>query len=418
MRVTFGLIAVCLMTGSLSASEADRIRFARIRSHMSDNLDRLPNFTCTETIERSERAARSRRFQLLDTLRLEVAMVNGKELFAWPGSGKFDDREMSELIGGGTSGNGNFGIHARAIFLGGSATFEYLGEVEREEGRVYRYSYHVPTMWSGYMIRSGPAKGIAGYHGYFEADTETLDVLALDVMADEEIPPHLQIMAAVTRMRYRRMKIGEGEFLLPESSEISLTGYTGAENRNRVHLSGCKQYGTESTIRFDDPPATEVAPAAAAAHSTAALTAASMGELPVGLAFDAELLTRLQFPGAAVGDLVEARLASDAKLKGAVMIPKGTLVRGRLLRIGRPPFATRIETAAILIQLHEIELPGGRAEIKGVAEAVSSIAVGGMRYSVDDNGVIYIQSGTRRELTRGSRIRWRLKEKTENEVAR
>ena len=417
MRRRDWLLAVCLMTGALFASEADRIRFARIRSHMSDNLDRLPNFTCTETIERSERAARSRRFQLLDTLRLEVAMVNGKELFAWPGSGKFDDREMSEIIGGGTSGNGNFGIHARAIFLGGSARFEYLSEVEREEGRVFRYSYSVPKMWSGYMIKSGPAKGIAGYHGYFEADTETLDVLLLDVMADEEIPPELQILQAFTRMRYRRMKIGEGEFLLPESSEISLTGYSGTENRNRVHLSGCKQYGTESTIRFDDPPPTEATPAAAAAHRAAAPNAA-IGELPVGLAFDAELLTRLQFPGAAVGDLVEARVTSDAKLKGAVMIPKGTVVRGRLLQVGRPRFVTRVETAAILIRLHEIDLPGGRAEIKGAAEAVPTMGGGGIRYSVDDNGVIYIQSGTRRELMRGSRIRWRLQQKTENEVAR
>ena len=276
MRTPGWLLAACLMTGAvaaLAASEADKIRFARIRSHMSDNLERLPNFTCTETIERSERAAKSRRFQLLDTLRLEVAMVNGKELFAWPGSGKFDDREMSEIIGGGTSGNGNFGIHARAIFLGGTATFAYLGEVEREESRVYRYSYRVPALFSGYMIRSGPAKGIAGYHGYFEADTETLDVLALDVIADEEIPPHLQILEAATRMRYRRMRIGEGEFLLPESSEISLTGYSGVESRNRVHLNGCKQYGTESTIRFDDPPPAETAPAPPP-YSAAAPTAA------------------------------------------------------------------------------------------------------------------------------------------------
>ena len=66
----------------------------------------------------------------------------------------------------------------------------------------------------------------------------------------------------------------------------------------------------------------------------------------------------------------------------------------------------------------EIDLPGGKAEIRGVAEAVQSLGPGGVRYSVDDNGVIYIQSGNRRELMRGSRIRWRLKQITENEVAR
>ena len=76
----------------LAADDAASIRIARIRSQMARNLERLPNYTCTQTIERSIRPARTRRFQLIDTIRLEVALVNGRELFAWPGSGKFDDR--------------------------------------------------------------------------------------------------------------------------------------------------------------------------------------------------------------------------------------------------------------------------------------------------------------------------------------
>ena len=109
------LLAIC--PAALTADDAASIRIARIRAHMADNLQRLPNYTCTQTIERSTRPARSRRFQLVDTLRLEVALVNGRGLFAWPGSGKFDDRELGEIIGSGASGNGNFGLHARSIFL-------------------------------------------------------------------------------------------------------------------------------------------------------------------------------------------------------------------------------------------------------------------------------------------------------------
>ncbi len=409
MRVPDWFVAVCL-TGVVSASEADEIRLGRIRAHMAENLHRLPNFTCIETIERSVRVAKSRRFQLLDTLRLEVAMVNGRELFAWPGSGKFDDREMSEIVGGGTSGSGTFGIHARAIFLSGGPIFEYLGEVEREEGRVYRYSYRVPLLSSGYMIRSGDTKRIAGYHGTFEADALTFDVLSLDVIADEEIPPELQILVAATRMRYRRVRIGEGEFLLPESSEIALTNYRGDENRNRIHLSACKQYGTESMIRFDEPPPSEAAPTLPAPSSGISQTQA-IDELPVGLAFDAELQTQIDLPGAAIGDIVEAQLKSDAKLKGTVMISKGTMVRMRLLKIGRLPNA-RVETTFLIIRLYEIELPGGKTEIHGVPEALGPPGGGGIRMTVH-NGVIYIQTGTRRGLARGTRIRWRLVSKNE-----
>ena len=53
---------------------------ARIKAKAAENLQRLPNYTCTQTIERSHRNARARKFELLDTLRLEVALVEGKEL--------------------------------------------------------------------------------------------------------------------------------------------------------------------------------------------------------------------------------------------------------------------------------------------------------------------------------------------------
>ncbi len=403
---------VCLLVACPAAWPADdaaSIRIARIRAHMADNLQRLPNYTCTQTIERSTRPARSRRFRLLDTLRLEVALVNGRELFAWPGSGKFDDRELGEIIGSGASGNGNFGLHARSIFLGREAQFQFAGEVDLEDRRVYQYVYRVPRLRSGFKLKSGEAEGIAGYHGRFEAETDTLDVVSLDVLADDEIPPHVPIRSAFTKMRYRRMTIGSGEFLLPESSELAITNLTGDESRNVVALSGCKQYGTESVISFADPPPEETTPATPA--PPAAGTEKSIGELPVGLDFEASLDTPLAFPGAAVGDLVEGRLTSDAKKKGAVMIPKGTLVRGRLLAFGFLGNA-RVPTLSVTIRLNEIDLPGGRAEVRGVAQRILALGAAGARLGVD-NGVIYIVSNSRRELVRGSRIWWRLEQKTE-----
>ena len=71
----------------LSAQLApDVALLARIRTHMLETLERQPNYTCVETVERSRRAAAARRFQLQDTLRLEVALVEGHEMFGWPGS--------------------------------------------------------------------------------------------------------------------------------------------------------------------------------------------------------------------------------------------------------------------------------------------------------------------------------------------
>ena len=404
--------AVCLLGAveSTVASEADDIRIGRIRGYMAQNLERLPNYTCTQTIERSVRPARGRRFQLLDTLRLEVALVNGKELFAWPGSGRFDDRDLADIVGGGTSGNGNFGIFARAIFLTGVTRFSYLGVVERDDRAVYAYSFRVPRAVSGYKLKVNEAEGIAGYHGRFEVDSVSFDVVSLDVMTDDEIPPHVPIRRTSTKMRYHRMTIGAGEFLLPESSELSITDFDGNESRNTVQLSGCRQYGTESVISFADPPPD--APAPAPPPAMPARSGPAVGALPDGLLVEAEIDTPLRFPGSAVGDLVEGRVVSDTKRKGVVMIPKGTAIRGRLGPFG-PIAAARVPTLGVTIRLTEIDLPGGRAEILGIVDRILPLGMAGARHSVDNKGTIYIVSGSRLELARGTRIWWRLEHKTE-----
>src|SRR5438477_6687873 len=79
----------------------------RIRAQMAELLRGQPNYTCTETIERT-RQTPANRAKVEDTLRLEVALVDGKEMFAWPGSKQFEDRDLSELISTGMFGNGNF----------------------------------------------------------------------------------------------------------------------------------------------------------------------------------------------------------------------------------------------------------------------------------------------------------------------
>src|SRR5438046_10492248 len=84
----------------------------RIRAQMAELLRGQPNYTCTETIERTRQAPASRS-KVEDTLRLEVALVDGKEMFAWPGSKQFEDRDLGELVSTGMFGNGNFAIYDR-----------------------------------------------------------------------------------------------------------------------------------------------------------------------------------------------------------------------------------------------------------------------------------------------------------------
>ena len=49
-------------------------------------LAELPNYTCTETVDRSRKRALDRKFEPLDRVRVEIAVVGHNELFGWPGS--------------------------------------------------------------------------------------------------------------------------------------------------------------------------------------------------------------------------------------------------------------------------------------------------------------------------------------------
>src|SRR5579862_5694193 len=88
-----------------------------------------------------------------DTLRLEVALVEGKEMFAWPGSKEFEERRLGDLVPTGMFGNGNFAIYARILFLDNIATFEDRGETLWNGRPARRYDFRVSRFNGGQRLR-------------------------------------------------------------------------------------------------------------------------------------------------------------------------------------------------------------------------------------------------------------------------
>jgi hypothetical protein len=324
------------------------LQLARIKRHAIENLRRQPNYTCVETVERSRRSGGARRAQMQDTLRLEVALVDGKEMFGWPGARKFDDLNLRDLIPDGAIGNGNFAMHARAVFEG-MPSFHYEG-TESADGRAsVQYSFRVSQFASGFKLRVQDREAVVGYHGSFSADAETLDLRRLDVIADD-IPVALGLNAASDHMEYARLRIGEGDFLLPSASELILVDMANQESRNRVRFTGCRQFSGESVITFDDPP-----PAA----EPAAPAKIDEIELPADLGVTLSLIEDVDTEAAAVGDTVRARLQNDIKHKGRVLFLKGATAVGRITRLEKMDNETLLG-----IEFIEMEAPGLRARLK------------------------------------------------------
>ena len=342
---------------------------SRIKRHMAQVLSRQPNYTCLETIERSFRTPKAKRFQLQDALNLEVAVVEGKELYSWPGEREFKERDLREFAPTGAIANGSFAIHAHSVFITGTPQIKYIGEEAMDGRTVAHYDYEVPQYRSGYQIRMGNLKGISGYRGSFWNDVETLDLIRLDVEA-MEIPPHLPLKASKETLRYERVKIGESDFLLPKASELIMEDIQGGQNRNTISFSRCRQYSGESTLSFADVPEDTAAPIAPAALPEVIV-------VPAGLMVELELLTPVQFPGNAIGDEVEARVRRDVKRKGAVLIPKGASIKGNVAVLSLQKDSRGNRGLMVALQWREISFDGKVGPFEGQLEEGGAIPLTG-----------------------------------------
>lgn len=385
-----------LLAAQQDALSPELLLLARIRQHMLWHLQRQPNYTCVETVERSHRLGPTHKFRLQDTLRLEVALVNGKEMFAWPGSRKFEDTDLRIIVPDGAIGNGNFALHARSIFESIAARFDYRGDARIDNRPSVRYDFRVPRLLSGYQLRVSDRAAIVGYHGWFYADPQSLDIQRIEVFADD-IPRELGLAHTGDRMDYGRMPIGEGEFLLPLSSELSMVDRDGQEHRNHVRFSSCRQFTGESVLTFGDPPAE------AEAHATI-----EQIELPANLGITLSLINQLDIHSAAVGDPVRARLQNDLKHKGRVLFAKGAVATGRITRLEKHDDYTMLG-----LEFSELESAGARARLQAKLESIGGAELLGPNRRIvpaaisrPGEGLIPLRTG-RVQLSRGVLMSWR-----------
>jgi hypothetical protein len=323
---------------------------------MSDNLARLPNYTCVETIERSGRPQSIHHFTLIDRLRLEVAYVAGRELYSWPGAGSFEEKSISEIVGRGAAiSTGDFALHAHAVFSSDAPEFTWAGDGERGGRKTVRFDFRVPLARSRYQIQTGAAPITVAYRGAIEADPETLAPLRLEVLADSP-PPELKIHSAGETIEYAEMHIGESAFLLPVSAELTMVEADGHVNRNLTHFEGCRQYSGASTIRFD-------VDSAGSARGDA-----SPIELPSGVNIEARLRNVIDYDTAARGDQVFAVVSSDVKRAGHVLVPKGAVLTGRITRVAMNTVRSSVYFG-VGLRLQTIEFEGRRGTFAGDIEA-------------------------------------------------
>ena len=349
----------CVVCQAQQDLSLETITLGRIKAKMGQNLGQLPNYTCGVTIERSVKLPRARKARVSDIIRLEVAMVDGHELFGWPGSNRIAEPDISTLVGG-TIGNGDFGLHASSVFLTASSIFTYKGLEELDGQPALRYNYRVSPLSSGYRVRVGSHEAVIGYGGSLWVNPRTLDLMRLSLAADE-LPDILGLARVTNQLDYQRVHIGSGDFLLPLGGDLTLTDFTGEEHRNRTRFQDCRQYSGESILSFGEPDLPTPTPAA---HEIAVV------DLPDDFRVDLSLYTPIDSNQTMVGDQVQLKLDQPIRSGSKVLVPRGALITARVIRLEHRGALYELELA-----LESLEFAQGRADLSLRSNDLKMLAV-------------------------------------------
>jgi len=362
-------LAACIGWHAYAFDEPQGLR-DRLLHRMQAELDQLPDFVCSQSVERFRRDSAEKPWQRIDLLKFDIALVAGQELYALPGERTFRNRPLSEFASRGSISTGQFALLARHVFIGSAAELKYEGESERDGRPAYEYSYDVPAKKSSYRLRFGNSESIVAFQGRFWIDAKTEDLIRLEVQA-YDIPDSLALAQTDTSLTYSRVNIDGTDLLLPLRATLEVATVDGMQNLNRAEMSSCRHYRTESSIRFagDQTPGESGSRPAASppdADPTAPAATPQQFAIPKGALLEVTLDSTLDPGSAQIGDAVKARLVRAVKDGAKLPIPTGANITGRLVRL---------EKKNMPFPIHEIGIELDSIEIDGHAMALAATMV-------------------------------------------
>jgi len=339
-----------IVSGVLAAGQSTydpALVLARTRDKVLELTDRLPKYTCVQTVNRTyfrptkkpepgnscdqfagdnKSGRRKLRVEATDRLRLDIIASDGKEIFSWAGASRFDSRWVGKFIGEGPVGTGSFGTFLLDIFRNDGVSFEYQSATQLRGKEVLQYDYHVPLEASHYYTRKTDRNWLTtAFSGSLWVNPATEELERLTVLTSE-LPPETGACTADTRVDYQSVRLGTGGFLLPLENELHFLLRDGTESNSISTYSKCREYLAESTVSFGAP---SIAAEPAAGPSPASVP------IPDGLRVVLTLITPIDTEIAAAGDVIRAKVKNAVLAPGteAVLISARAIVRGRIVRM-------------------------------------------------------------------------------------
>ncbi|HEY7302510.1 MAG TPA: hypothetical protein VH601_00235 [Bryobacteraceae bacterium] len=327
-----------IFAAACAASEQPAQILEAIRQNVIKQLSKSANYTCTEALERSyyrnngfamaihgpEAVAIPKNQLLHDRLRLDVAVSGGKEIYAWHGAGRFSASEVTDIVRRGPISTGQFIGYLSNVFLVAGVSFKYGGKISEGGLDYYRFDFDVPLSASKSQVHASSGYQKVPFHGSFTVRASTLQLATLEVI-DAEIPPETNLQSVRTELRYQVARISGRDALIPASFKLQIQDNARVFTVSRGDYSDCREFGSESTLRFaaNDP----------SAQSEASAPPSEEQPLPAGLSLRVALKTEIKDETAWAGDTVEGVLMHAVQIPGSEQtIPKNAVLRGIITR--------------------------------------------------------------------------------------
>jgi len=397
---TLAMLALAVTAAAAQDLPPGVLQLSRIKRHIRQEVEHLPDYSCLETVQRSGQKPGTRDTpQRLQTVRVEVLFTGDRELYSPMGEAAFTEHPISEYSSEGVIGDGIFGTDVHNLFVADAASFVYRGEEQVRGILAEKYDFRIPALISRFHVAAFGSTGNVGMQGTFWADPKAYELLRIESHA-AEIPPTLAVSDLTTVVDFARMRIGESDVTLAQTALVNLLGTSGEEADARFDFTHCRAFRAESTVSFGTRPDETVG---AALRPGFPLAGPVRETLPAGIVIPVTLTTPLTAANS-VGDLIEARVAASVIRKGKPEVPEGTVLRGRLRRLEREPGAGRFN---VELEFTEIEMPAGPARF--FADLQEPVPVeNDQRWIRDVPGVASISvRGSDFQLPRGFRLVWR-----------
>jgi hypothetical protein len=212
---------------------------------------KLPDFICTEQVERTDSILANH--VKADHLTIQLSYFGQKEkqkLVAM--NGKPTQQPLESLDGLITGGE--FGSLLLGLFdPSSSADFQWKASSSIRKHRAAVYTYRVARAKSHYMVGHRAENGnmveaAAGYHGEVVLDSETARVLRLTASADD-IPKDSGILQSSVEVDYDFIDVAGHSYLLPSHSEAHMER-SHRQIANVVTFADYRKFEADSTISF------------------------------------------------------------------------------------------------------------------------------------------------------------------------